>query len=375
MADAFRFAVGSEGVAALAFDVPDRPVNVLSTAVLEELAAVVETLATRRDVRVLVLLSGKPDNFTAGADLDQIAAVTDADVAESVSRRGQAVFGAWSALPFPTVAAVRGTCMGGGTELALASSAIVASDRPELRIGLPEVALGIVPGWGGCTRLPARVGVTAALELILEARPVSAQRALEIGLVDALLPEAGFLRHLRRYVLELAADTGCPLRCCTVAALASLASPRRASPRRAGGFSPPPATHYPAPLRALEVVRVGVERGLAAGLEAEARAIGDLAPSRVCKSLVHSFRLVEAARKAPGVSGGEPRPVHHVAVLGAGTMGGAIAQLVAERAGPAGAPRRPASGAPGCGARLRRRALRRARPREAVSHRARCAAA
>src|SRR5687768_9826090 len=107
----------------------------------------------------------------------------------------------WEALPFPTVAAVRGTCLGGGTELALASTAIVVSDRKSARLGLPEVRLGIVPAWGGCTRLPRRIGIAAALDLILTGKNVDGRRALRLGLADALFPDATFAAEVRRFAL------------------------------------------------------------------------------------------------------------------------------------------------------------------------------
>ena len=114
---------------------------------------------------------------------------------------GQGLFGAWERLPFPTVAAVGGTCLGGGTELALASTFLLVSDRPELRIGLPEVRLGILPAWGGCTRLPRRVGMAAALDMILPGKAVNGRRAFKMGLADALLPEAQFLSLVRDFAL------------------------------------------------------------------------------------------------------------------------------------------------------------------------------
>jgi 3-hydroxyacyl-CoA dehydrogenase / enoyl-CoA hydratase / 3-hydroxybutyryl-CoA epimerase len=165
------------------------------------------------------------------------------------------------------VAAIRGTCLGGGTELSLASTWIVASDRPELKIGLPEVQLGIVPGWGGCVRLPRRVGLVAALELIVQAKSVAGRRALALGLADAVLPDAGFDAR----ALDFAR---------------SHAGPRRLpAPRRARGWllernplgravvvrqakrqtRAKTRGHYPAPLRAIEVIATGAGRGEAAG--------------------------------------------------------------------------------------------------------------
>jgi 3-hydroxyacyl-CoA dehydrogenase/enoyl-CoA hydratase/3-hydroxybutyryl-CoA epimerase len=335
VASPFTLRVGRDGLATLVLDVPDRRVNVLAFAVLEELGRVVDELAGRTDIQTLVFLSGKPNIFIAGFDVDEIASNEDPATAEMVARKGQAVYGAWERLPFPTVAAVRGTCMGGGTELCLASTYVVVSDLPELRIGLPEVKLGILPGWGGCTRLPQRVGIEAALDMILNGKAVAGAKALKMGLADALLPDGQFLALVRDFAL---AQRGQRQRPSERPELRELLLERNPLGRKVLFEQARKRTleethgNYPAPLRAIEVVRVGVEQGPAAGFEAEARAIAELGTSAVSKNLVRLFQLMEAAKKAPLAPGGTARPVREVAVLGAGVMGGAIAQLVAQQA-------------------------------------------
>lgn len=332
MAPIFHLSIGADRLATLTFDLPGKKVNVFGRPALAELEHVLDELAARRDIGCLVLLSGKPASFIAGADVDEIARVTDPVEAEAGSRIGHRLFGAWAELPFPTVAAIRGVALGGGTEIALASTWRVASDRADTRIGLPEVRLGIVPAWGGSTRLPRLIGIAAALDLILTGKTVSGRQALKLGLVDALLPDARFLDLVRDFARER-----------------MLAAPAR---KRPGGLRTAllegnpigrhivfdqarkktleqTRGHYPAALRAIEVVRVGIEDGLRAGFDAEARAVSDLAPSPVTKNLVHVFHLTEEAKREPGLAGGEPRPVRETAVLGAGTMGGGIAQLIA----------------------------------------------
>jgi 3-hydroxyacyl-CoA dehydrogenase/enoyl-CoA hydratase/3-hydroxybutyryl-CoA epimerase len=332
---AFRLEVGADRLATLTFDAPDRAVNVFDRAALEELDALIAGLAGRGgEIGCLVLLSGKEKGFIAGADLDMIAGVTDRAEAEAGARFGQRLFAAWEALPFPTVAAIHGACMGGGTELALASTWRVASDAEGTRIGLPEVQLGILPGWGGCTRLPRLVALPAALDVILSGSPVRAKKALKIGLVDALVPAAGFLGRVRDFALGLDWERPRPkpgagfkerlLSRNPVGRKLVFDQAKKSVLERTRG-------HYPAPLAALEVVRTGLERGRAAGFDAEARADADLAVSGIAKNLIHVYRLREAARKA-AVEGAAPRPVRAAAVLGAGTMGGGIAQLIAHEA-------------------------------------------
>jgi 3-hydroxyacyl-CoA dehydrogenase/enoyl-CoA hydratase/3-hydroxybutyryl-CoA epimerase len=350
VAPIFRLEVGEDRLATLTFDLPDKKVNVFGRPALAELERVLDEVAARRDIGCLILLSGKESGFIAGADVDEIARVTDPIAAEAGSRVGHRLFSAWEALPFPTLAAIRGAALGGGTEIALASTWRVASDRGDTRIGLPEVRLGIVPAWGGSTRLPRLIGIAAALDLILTGKTVSGRQAAKLGLVDALLPDARFLDLVRDFARERARPASLP-------ASAAAGPPREAPPpagrKRAGGglraallegnpfgrhivfdqarkkTLEQTRGHYPAALRAIEVVRVGIEDGPRAGFDAEARAVADLAPSPIAKNLVHVFRLTEEAKRERGLPGGEPLPVRETAVLGAGTMGGGIAQLIA----------------------------------------------
>ncbi|HET9227781.1 MAG TPA: enoyl-CoA hydratase-related protein, partial [Thermoanaerobaculia bacterium] len=203
----FHLEVGADRLATLTFDSPDRKVNVFTRAALAELEAVIQDLAKRQDVDILILLSGKEGSFIAGADLEEIGRVTDPTEAEAGARVGQRLFSAWESLPFPTVAAIRGVCLGGGTELSLASTWRVASDSAATRIGLPEVRLGILPGWGGSTRMPRRIGIAESLDLILTGKTVAGRKALKLGLVDALIPDARFLDHVHAFAHEKAGQS------------------------------------------------------------------------------------------------------------------------------------------------------------------------
>ncbi|MBZ0101402.1 MAG: enoyl-CoA hydratase/isomerase family protein, partial [Thermoanaerobaculia bacterium] len=200
MEPAFRLAVDETGFAVLTFDLPGKRANIFTREVLAEFEALLAELRGRTDIRILMLRSAKPGIFVAGADVEEIARVTDPEEAAAGSRLGQRLFAAWEALPFPTAAAIAGTCVGGGTELALASTWIAMADGDAARIGLPEVRLGILPGWGGCTRLPRRVGLPAALDLILTGRTLAGDRARKIGLADAVLPAAGFDERVAAWV-------------------------------------------------------------------------------------------------------------------------------------------------------------------------------
>ena len=328
----FHLQIEDDGLATLVFDTPGKSANIFNEAVIAELTEIIRRLHDTPDVRVLVLLSAKDKIFIAGADIDAILQIEDSNEAEEAARRGQEAFNAWAELPFPTIAAIRGNCAGGGTELSLAGDYILISDRDSIRIGLPETKLGIVPGWGGCSRLPQKIGLTAALDIILAGKMVRPKKAYRVGLADALLPDATFLTEVGRFARRIAEGQR-PKR-------------KRAWQEKLLGGNPAGRKivfdrarkqvlkttkgHYPAPLRAIEVVRAGVEGGLQAGLEAEARAIGELAVSPICKNLVRLFRLIEAGKSdSPETAA----TIDRTAVLGAGTMGGGIAQLIADKAG------------------------------------------
>ena len=331
----FRLEVGADRLATLTFDAPDRKVNVFTRASLGELEAVIDEAGRRQDIGCLVLLSGKGSGFVAGADVEEIVRVTDPVEAEAGSRLGQRLFAAWEALPFPTVAAIRGTCLGGGTEISLASTYRVVSDSKDVRIGLPEVRLGILPGWGGSTRLPRLIGIAASLDLILTGKTVSGRRAWKLGLADALLPDARFLDEVRDFALARVDKPRPPEARPDFKELLLERNPlgrkivfdqaRKKTLEQTHG-------NYPAALTAIEVVRVGIEDGPRAGFDAEARAVAELATSKTAKNLLHVFRLTEEAKRSQGLPGAPPREVRSAAVLGAGVMGGGIAQIVAQEA-------------------------------------------
>ncbi|MBK9518410.1 MAG: fatty acid oxidation complex subunit alpha FadJ [Anaeromyxobacter sp.] len=329
-----------DGVATLLIDVPGEAVNTLSGPVGEELGALLLRLEADAAVKAVVIASGKAAGFMAGAKIDMIQAVRSAAEAEALSRAAQAGFDRLERLGKPVVAAVHGACLGGGLELALACHARVAADDPRTTLGLPEVQLGLLPGAGGTQRLPALIGLAAGLDLILAGKTVKARKALALGLVDELAPAAILRAVARRRALALAA------------------LPRgrwREHARRARGvervklalleenpvgrallFSQARALllkktrgHYPAPLRALEAVQRGAERGVAEGLALEARSFGELAVTDVSRRLVEIFFASTALKKDSGVADPAvaPRPVERVGVLGGGLMGGGIAAV------------------------------------------------
>jgi 3-hydroxyacyl-CoA dehydrogenase / enoyl-CoA hydratase / 3-hydroxybutyryl-CoA epimerase len=333
---ALELEVTGDGVAWLVFDRPDARVNLLSREVMARLDALlgeIEEGARAGRIRAVVVRSGKDGSFIAGADVKEIASITDAQHGGAGAALGQSVFTRLDRLPVPSVAAVDGLCLGGGTELILACDARIASDRPETKIGLPEVKLGIIPGFGGTTRLPRVIGLSDALGMILTGTNVSAKKAQRIGLISERMHVGVLYERARTLALELTTGTSLPRPRKPVLKRALDGTPigRRIVLRQARRqVMKETRGHYPAPLAALDVVRRSAKLPLDAALAIEAEAAGRLVVSDVSKNLIHVFHLLESAKKA-GPAGVEPRAVERVAVLGAGVMGGGIAQLVAYR--------------------------------------------
>src|SRR5918999_4617699 len=175
------------GVTVITFDLPGEPVNKLSAAARVELEALLIGFRDDSATRAVVLISGKPDNFIAGADIEEFTALTSQDAAERLSFEGQETVSRVETFHKPIVAAIHGACLGGGLELALACHYRIATDHPKTQLGLPEVQLGLIPGAGGCQRLPRLIGARAALDMILTGRSERASKALRLGLVDEVV--------------------------------------------------------------------------------------------------------------------------------------------------------------------------------------------
>jgi 3-hydroxyacyl-CoA dehydrogenase/enoyl-CoA hydratase/3-hydroxybutyryl-CoA epimerase len=328
-----------QGIAVVTFDVPGAPVNTISQAVGEELAALLERLAQDPVVRAVVLISGKPDGFIAGADINEFVALRTAAEATALSRRGQELVQRLASLGKPVVAAIHGSCIGGGVELALGCHWRIATDHPKTQLQLSEVQLGILPGAGGCVRLPRLVGLRAALDMILTGGAVRAAKARKIGLVDELVHPA-ILRETAVRAADRLVREGVPERERGGGAQAALLDrtalgrqvvyrgARRQLLGKTGG-------HYPAPLAALEVVRTGLDRGVDAGFAAEAQKFGELAVTEVSRNLVRLFFASTALKKDDGVPAGavgDLPPVLRLGVVGSGFMGAGIAGTAVLRA-------------------------------------------
>ena len=333
------FSIAPTGIGRITFDDTSRPLNVLDQPTMADLVTALgdarEAIAAGR-LRVLVIDSAKPGSFIAGADIEAIRAIEGPDDGEAKARAGQAIYHDVEALPVPTVAAIDGLCLGGGLELALACRFRVCSDHPKTRLGVPEVQLGVLPGWGGTTRLPRLVGLQAALDLMLTGSPATPSKAKRIGLVSRVLPHEEFRERCDEFALEaLAMPRGASrlkrswskrlLEDTLPGRIAILAAARRSVLAKTNG-------RYPAPLKIIDVLKRSLGKSVPEALALEARAFGELTATPTHANLLHLFGLREDARKtARAVPLGRPTPIERIGVVGAGIMGGGIAQLAAFR--------------------------------------------
>jgi 3-hydroxyacyl-CoA dehydrogenase/enoyl-CoA hydratase/3-hydroxybutyryl-CoA epimerase len=327
----------ADGSIFLKLDVPDHSLNVITSGMLADFEGALHRLELERNIPVLVVRSGKQSGFLAGADLHEFQSIQTNAQAEAVAGRGQRVFNRLAALPAPSLAVVGGPCLGGGLELALACDYRLVYDRPSTQLGLPEVFLGLLPAWGGTQRLPRIVGLERALQIILAGKRLGAREALRWGLADAVAGSETELRQQFAALTALAVQRGkrsrrwLPLRTWRQRFLESHPLGRggllRGAERLVRRRTP---DDMPAPLEALEAVRLGLQHGVEAGLAQEREAVGRLALGPASRNLIGQFLRGEAARKLPAnLEALEPAKVHRVGVVGAGVMGAGIAQLAA----------------------------------------------
>ncbi len=340
MSNAFRFEELDGHIGLVTFDVPGKSVNTFTQPVLLEFSRLVDELARRPGLRGLLLKSGKPGQFIAGADLNDLAALaysTQDQVAPALAA-GHALFDRVSRLPFPTVALIAGNCMGGGTEVSLAMDYRVAADDPATQIGLPEVKVGIIPAWGGTQRLPRVIGVQLAITMITSGEPVGAVDAARRGLVFDAVPSERLIDEGRR-LIEHAHQTGewKELRLAKDQPLGLTENQLNfAFGVAEGAVRGATKGQYPAPLAALRAIREGINLPLEKGLAVERREAAGVIGTPISAALIGVFFMQNQLARDRGVADAsvQPRPVRRVGILGAGQMGAGIAAAHARSALP-----------------------------------------
>jgi 3-hydroxyacyl-CoA dehydrogenase/enoyl-CoA hydratase/3-hydroxybutyryl-CoA epimerase len=322
------FTIERDGdLAVVWFDYPGEKVNKFSSWVMQEFSGVVDKLAASSDIKCVVIASRKPGVFIAGADITEFTKVTSPEQAKEYTRFGQQTLHRFSKLPQVTVAAINGACVGGGCELALSCDYRVISEDRKAQIGLPETKLGIFPAWGGTTKLPRLIGLPAALDVILQGKVVDGKRAKRMGLVDEVVP-APILLDVAKTFTQKPKRRGKS----TQTKFYMEGNPlMRGVIFRKARKSVMDLTHghYPAPLKAIDVMEYGYSKGIEAGLAREVEEAASLVTSDVAQNLVRLFFMMEDAKKDHFTA--KPREVTNAGVLGAGVMGGGIAQIIADK--------------------------------------------
>ena len=322
----------------ITFDQPDSKVNVLNSATLLVFDKLLDELKGK-SLKALIIQSAKKDIFVAGADIKEIENITEVADGKVKAQAGQRVMDKVEDLPYPTVAVIDGVALGGGCELALACRYRIMTFNDRIRIGLPEVNLGFVPGFGGTYRLPRLLGLQQALKMIVSGNPINATAAFKCGLADRLYPSVGLAQRVREFIDEIAIEP--TKRIFKPVALKGFPAFLDKNPmgqqvvyketlksikKATKGF-------YPSPLKAVDVIRKTLYLPREQALDIESTAFAELAITSISKNLVKVFYLSEKYKKLtiPGAENVKPMPITKGAVIGAGIMGGGIAQLLSDR--------------------------------------------
>lgn len=308
-----------------------RTMTTLDVETMHELKDIVEELhAKTPELAGAIFFSHKDNCFLAGADINLISSMTTESEAADKAEQGQNIYNRIEDLTIPTVVCIDGVCLGGGLELALSCKNIIASNSSKTSLGLPEVKLGIIPGFGGTYRLPRKVGLPNALDMILTGKTLRADKAKKIGLVAEVYPKENLLSmapeffnrkpkplSMKESMKELATEN-------FVTRKIIFQKVRESVLKKTNGF-------YQAPLKILDVMDSGMMKGRTSYLAAEAQAFGELSISEQSKNLQHIYFMSEAVKKYNGPKSRASLPLlDRGAALGAGTMGGGIAWLMAE---------------------------------------------
>jgi 3-hydroxyacyl-CoA dehydrogenase / enoyl-CoA hydratase / 3-hydroxybutyryl-CoA epimerase len=304
-----RREIGDDRICVLTFDRPESGANIFDATTLDELNEHLDFVENETSLRGLIIASAKKSIFIAGADLKTLLKQAQTGDMRAFIAKGQEVLSRLADLKIPTVAAIHGACAGGGYEVTLACDYRIASDDPATRIGLPETTLGLIPAWGGCTRLPRLIGAEKAAEVILKGKLYSAQDALKFGLVDEIAPPDQLVDRARKKLRD--------------------GKRKPSTAPKIDQEIPAPRDHNPAPARAAEVIKKGLFASAQQSLAFELDAIVDLGKKESTQNLIRNFFLAEKYKK--GTSKSSAERVVHAAVIGAGVMGSSIAQWLSSR--------------------------------------------
>ncbi|MEX2404068.1 MAG: fatty acid oxidation complex subunit alpha FadJ [Balneolales bacterium] len=318
-----------DDLAIITLDQPGEKVNTLTREMLSAFEACLQEIETDKKIKAAILVSAKEANFIAGADINIFRTLEKPGDAEKFSREGSKLLSRVAGFPKPIVAAINGACLGGGLEVALACHHRIAGDHPKTKLALPEVRLGLIPAAGGTQRLPRLIGISKALDMMLTGRSVFPRQAKKMGLVDDVIHSNGLLEAAKNAARNLASagnhDDKRSLNLPEVLLEKTAAGRNLIYNQARKKVLKETHGNYPAPLKIIECVKTGMEKGMKAGLEAESVYFDEVAFTSESKMLVGLFFASQKAKKNPYST--KVQPVNKVAVLGAGLMGSGITEV------------------------------------------------
>ncbi len=331
---AFKLIKGEDGVATLLMDVPGESMNTLRAEFGDQLTVMLDEIEADKNIKGVILASGKDSSFVAGADITMLAACKTAEEAEKLSKDGQVIFERMEKMRVPFVAAIHGPALGGGLELALACDYRVCSDAGKTIIGVPEVQLGLLPGGGGTQRLPALVGIQQGMQMILTGKQLRPKQAKKLGVVDASVPKSILLDVAKEYALKGKARRKPPklnlvgkfLERTSIGRQILFKQARKQTLSKTRG-------NYPSPEMILDILEASGGKACKRGYELEAQYFGKLVMTPESEQLRNIFFATTDMKKETGVEGVEPVKIKKAGVLGGGLMGGGIAFVTATKAG------------------------------------------
>ncbi|MBT4989815.1 MAG: fatty-acid oxidation protein subunit alpha [Rickettsiales bacterium] len=330
----FILDIDDEGIAYLTFDLADSKVNILRSDILLELDTIIKQISQNNKIKTLIFESAKANNFIAGADISEIESLnTEKDAIDKVSE-GQRILSSISKLRCNTICYINGTTMGGGTELALCFDYRISSKSNNIKIALPEVSLGVIPGFGGTQRLPRLIGLIDSLPLILSGKVINYKKAYKIGLIDSYFPAEYKKEKINEFIKLIRSPHKAAKiqkrrkkklidKMPIIDALIYRNARKNVMQKTSG--------HYPAPLKALEVIEQSYRSNLNNGLKIELKAFSELVVTDISKNLIGIYYANEALKKDNAISTVQnPIEITQAATLGAGIMGGGIAWLLSK---------------------------------------------
>lgn len=330
-----QFTVDSDGIGHLVFDNPEEKVNSLSQMFVDEFFAILDQIESNNHINGVILESAKPGVFVAGADIKWLKDLKTRDDCYNFARIAHIPFNRLEGLNIPTLAAINGVCLGGGLELAMACKWRVAMDHKSVQLGLPEVKLGLIPGGGGTQRLPALIGIQQALQIATTGKTLTAEEALKLGLIDAVLPADNFVQLAKDFLVnKIEANEAIVRPWLSVDFRYGISDDEKNPEFQQKVFQAArdmtrkqTKGQMPAPMMVIDTIEAGATGGFLAGLASENEAFAEVLCSPEARSLIDLFLMQNEIRKVYGSQDRtiKPAAVRKVGVLGAGLMGSGIA--------------------------------------------------